>query len=459
MTSVLRALRLIGLAAVALGVVVGSGSAEEASSGPVAVSRDASLDVAVRRIDGGVVVDWRPWRAVSPEAVGFTATLDGRPVAPSGSEPFARSGRTASLVLVDVAGGEARAGAIRRAKRDALVLALAAGRDDRLAYGVFGRTLRLIAPDGGDATALPRALFAEPSLDEKHDLSGALVAALRGLETEPAERKAVFVFTSGHDDGSLPPSAVARLAKKDGVTLTFVMETPARDRLPFGLAALAAGTGGRLVGEDETRAFLAAPFAQLRAGGRLVFDLSSLRRPFWSDRSTFELVARVGDEPRTLRLPVEVPAAGVFGSITMTAADHPRSSGAAIALGIGLLAAVTALARARRRRTPPPPPAEQRAPLVLLQDVETGVAHCLREGETTVGRAPDNDVVLDDAFVSRRHAVIALRDGEAVLTNLSAVNGTRVDDVPLEQATLSHGDLVAIGGVRLLVVFVKPRRT
>lgn len=455
MTTIRRVIGTIVVCAALFGSSRAVTAAEEAATDPLAVSHDASLDVAVSRTEGGLIVDWRPRRAVAADEVSFTATLDGRTVVPSARDPFARGGRTASLVLIDGAGGEARDAAIRKAKRDALVLAPAAGRDDRLAYGVFGSTLRLIAPEAADATALPRALFAEPSFDERHDLSGALVAALRGLETEPAERKAIFVFTGGYDDGSLPLRSVARLARRDGVTLTFVMETPPRDRLPFALAALAAETGGRLVDEDEAPAFLAAPLAQLRAGGRLRFDFRDLRRPFWREGSSFELIARVGEEARVLRVPVEIAAAGVIGSVAMTMADHPAASGGAIALGIGLLAVATALVRARRRGAPPTSPrAWSRGSLVLLQDVGTGLAHVLRDGETTVGRAPDNDVVLTDAFVSRRHAVFSCRDGAVELTNLSAVNGTRVDGRPLETAPLAHGSLVTIGEVDLRVIVV-----
>lgn len=453
MSSIARAFGSIAVCAALYGVPVGSIALDGAAPNPIAVSRDTSLDIVVSRIDDALIVDWRPLRDVPSDAVTFTAALDGRVVAPSAHEPFARGGRTASLVLIDGAGGEPRAAAVRKAKRDALVLALAAGRDDRLAYGVFGLTLRLIAPEATDAAALPRALFAEPPFDEKHDLSGALVAALRGLESQSAERKAVFVFTGGYDDGTLPLRAVARLAEQDDVTLSFVMESPDRDRLPFALAALAARTGGRLVGEDEVTRFLAAPLAQLRAGGRLRFDLRELRRAWWSDRSVFELVATIGGEPRTLRLPLDLPASGPIDSVAAAAVDHPTAGVGAIAIGLGLFAAATAFVRVRHRRARSTPSKHVGVlPLVLLQDAVSGLAHVLREGDTTIGRASDNDIVVNDPFVSRRHVVISRRDGTIVLSNLSAVNGTRVNGAPLMEAGLAHGDLVTIGEVHLRVV-------
>ncbi|MEO6576591.1 MAG: FHA domain-containing protein, partial [Polyangiaceae bacterium] len=46
-------------------------------------------------------------------------------------------------------------------------------------------------------------------------------------------------------------------------------------------------------------------------------------------------------------------------------------------------------------------------------------------GRVTIGRAPDNDVVIDDASVSRHHAVIDM--GPPVkIEDLGSANGTRV---------------------------------
>src|SRR6185369_7775699 len=57
----------------------------------------------------------------------------------------------------------------------------------------------------------------------------------------------------------------------------------------------------------------------------------------------------------------------------------------------------------------------------------------------SIGRDPSNDVVLPDAMVSRRHAVIEYRGSQYFLRDCNSSNGSLV-----------NGDLVAIGTARLL---------
>ena len=71
----------------------------------------------------------------------------------------------------------------------------------------------------------------------------------------------------------------------------------------------------------------------------------------------------------------------------------------------------------------------------------------LPEREATVGRLPDNDIVVDDRSVSRRHAVISpLGEGHSVRDmgsrNGTWLNGRRVGDQPVP---LHSGDQIALG--------------
>ena len=69
----------------------------------------------------------------------------------------------------------------------------------------------------------------------------------------------------------------------------------------------------------------------------------------------------------------------------------------------------------------------------------------------SIGRDPTNDLVLSDAMVSRRHAILERRGEQYVLRDNSSSNGTMVngDRVSSEQV-LRDGDLIAIGSARLL---------
>lgn len=63
----------------------------------------------------------------------------------------------------------------------------------------------------------------------------------------------------------------------------------------------------------------------------------------------------------------------------------------------------------------------------------------------TVGRAPDNDVVISDAATSGRHGRIEVRSGAFWISDLGSTNGTLVNGEPVIEKQLSSGDLIAIG--------------
>jgi len=63
----------------------------------------------------------------------------------------------------------------------------------------------------------------------------------------------------------------------------------------------------------------------------------------------------------------------------------------------------------------------------------------------TVGRAPDNDVVVGDPATSGRHGRIEVRAGAFWISDLGSTNGTLVNGEPVIEKQLNHGDLIAIG--------------
>lgn len=68
-----------------------------------------------------------------------------------------------------------------------------------------------------------------------------------------------------------------------------------------------------------------------------------------------------------------------------------------------------------------------------------------------IGRDPENDLVLDDRRVSRRHAEIRLRLGRYTLYDLQSTNGTWVNGRRVAEVVLSDGDRVLIGGSELVM--------
>lgn len=72
------------------------------------------------------------------------------------------------------------------------------------------------------------------------------------------------------------------------------------------------------------------------------------------------------------------------------------------------------------------------------------VAHAPSE-RTRIGRAPDNDVVVDDLLVSWHHAELHSTPSGFELIDLGSRNGTFVNGKPIQRVSLDELDLVAIG--------------
>ena len=63
----------------------------------------------------------------------------------------------------------------------------------------------------------------------------------------------------------------------------------------------------------------------------------------------------------------------------------------------------------------------------------------------TIGRAPDNDLSVDNLAVSSYHARVYYEAGKLVVEDLDSLNGTFVNDLRIERATLRDGDSIWIG--------------
>ncbi len=68
----------------------------------------------------------------------------------------------------------------------------------------------------------------------------------------------------------------------------------------------------------------------------------------------------------------------------------------------------------------------------------------------SIGRDPSNDLVLPDAMVSRRHAVVEWRGSQFFIRDCNSSNGSLVNGDRVSERGLRDGDLVAIGTARLL---------
>jgi FHA domain len=73
-----------------------------------------------------------------------------------------------------------------------------------------------------------------------------------------------------------------------------------------------------------------------------------------------------------------------------------------------------------------------------------GSTYPLKVGVNTIGRLPDNDIVLEGAYVSRRHCAILVHAGDSCeVYDIASKNGTFVNGAKLDGPTrLSSGDQI-----------------
>ncbi len=102
-------------------------------------------------------------------------------------------------------------------------------------------------------------------------------------------------------------------------------------------------------------------------------------------------------------------------------------------------------------------PAARNPYVKMLTGSLSGKVFKLERDVTTIGRSPDNELVLDDPGVSRVHARLSRNFSGVLLTDLKSTNGTFVAGRRVSQHALSEGDQIALGeSVRLRFGYLDP---
>lgn len=96
-----------------------------------------------------------------------------------------------------------------------------------------------------------------------------------------------------------------------------------------------------------------------------------------------------------------------------------------------------------------------RASLLVRGGLNSGMSIPLTGGPLALGRRSDNDLLVDDTTVSRRHALIMETPSGFVVRDLNSTNGTFVSEGKIGQAErpLKHGDRVRLAGSKATFIF------
>jgi pSer/pThr/pTyr-binding forkhead associated (FHA) protein len=92
---------------------------------------------------------------------------------------------------------------------------------------------------------------------------------------------------------------------------------------------------------------------------------------------------------------------------------------------------------------------------LTIYDVETGDEERVHidSRRFTIGRLPENDLMIDDTNFSRRHAIIETVDESITISDCGSQNGTFVNDRPVIGTVQLHdGDVLTFGGSKEITV-------
>lgn len=92
------------------------------------------------------------------------------------------------------------------------------------------------------------------------------------------------------------------------------------------------------------------------------------------------------------------------------------------------------------------------ARLILMFNNQVMKEYPFIKDSITVGRKPDNNIVIDNLAVSSYHARIDKAGDDFILTDLQSTNGTFVNDKKIVSHRLDHGDNIVIG--KHVILFV-----
>lgn len=96
----------------------------------------------------------------------------------------------------------------------------------------------------------------------------------------------------------------------------------------------------------------------------------------------------------------------------------------------------------------------------LLADPEFSQAIPLKTGMNTIGRFADNDIVLEDRPVSRRHCTILVHvSGGCEVHDTASRNGTFVNYLRVSQRQLASGDLLRLACRKLVFLSMEDLAT
>ncbi|MBI2970692.1 MAG: FHA domain-containing protein [Gammaproteobacteria bacterium] len=419
-------------------------------------------------------------------ASGIRAEAAGTALAVTGVENYPWTGaRTALLVLVDTS-DPGRQAVIEKniAQIDALLKS--ARPHQSMGLASFNNQLRIESPLGTSPEKISATAKSLKAVGLTTELYRSVIQAVDTLGRFRADRRAILLFSDGQaEDRAYFHADVIAAARKAGVAihgLGFARSVALSVALQ-NLRRLSEETGGLYI-EADANFNLPADFAgrltrSVDSGGRFSVDLA----PVISD-SSLPAQVRLGFQAAAVQMEIDVPINLPRPAVAMAAQAPEPARGAAqpaagvpevrlittpparsrldqwlwygVPLALITLIILTLLTlfiishRTSPRRAAAAPMPEQKALAYLISQDEKPRRFPITRTIWRIGRGRDNELVLDDSSVSRRHAEIKrAENGTFTLYDRHSLNGVYLNTAKVEQSRLSEGDIIEIGDIVL----------
>lgn len=94
-------------------------------------------------------------------------------------------------------------------------------------------------------------------------------------------------------------------------------------------------------------------------------------------------------------------------------------------------------------------PKKPKPRIVVTHDGKTVSEHELNVQKYVIGRTDLADIMIEDTFVSKTHAMLQVYRNAIVLLDLNSTNGTTVNSKPIHKTILRNNDIITMGRYRL----------
>lgn len=429
------------------------------------------------------------YRQVKPEPVlAISAKFKDKilPVEKQDSYPW-NNAITAVLLLVDTS-DPGRENVVEKNNKHIERILKAAKKYHRIGLASFDKNLKLEVPIGLSNQQIITAAGRLRATGQTTELYRSVLTAIELLDKVKADRKSIFLFSDGlAEDTAYFHDDVVKAAKKAGVIITSfgyprsVSQSVALQTL----RRLSEETGGLFIEADNNfnipEEILNNPFQSIDNGGRFVVNLSSL--PLVANEKnllTLHFETDTGGYNKsiplsviTVKTPAITPeqastsnvqktnpsAAQEIRVITKETPQKPINLwfwyGIPIFLVILLIVTIIILVlvnfRQNRKQGDKQYGMTEFKPYAYLvvQD-ETKKRYAITRTTWRIGRGKDNEMILNDSSVSRRHAEIHRDKGDRfTIYDLGSLNGIYVNNDKTSSHRLHEGDIIEIGDINL----------